>query len=224
MKRKFCSKCGDEKLLGEFHNSAASRDGKRPQCISCEKLRKEIYYINNKNKVKKSVKTYNKNNKEKVALFKKKYAKKYALENKKIIQKREKEYRKNNKKRIRTWNSEYSKKRRKTDKIFKLRINVSNMIRDSFRRNGLTKNMLTSNIIGCSFIELKNYLEKQFLHWMNWENKGLYNGQLNHGWDIDHIIPISSAKTIEDVIRLNHHTNLQPLCSYINRDVKKASI
>lgn len=28
---------------------------------------------------------------------------------------------------------------------------------------------------------------------------------------IDHIIPISSAETLEDVYRLNHYTNLQPL-------------
>ena len=34
---------------------------------------------------------------------------------------------------------------------------------------------------------------------MNWENYGLYNGELNYGWDIDHIIPISSAKTEEEV-------------------------
>ncbi len=40
------------------------------------------------------------------------------------------------------------------------------------------------------------------------------------GWDIDHVIPTSKAKTIQDVIKINHYTNLQPLCSYINRDVK----
>ena len=56
---------------------------------------------------------------------------------------------------------------------------------------------------------------------MTWDNKGLYNGELNHGWDLDHIIPIDTAITEEDVIRLNHYTNLQPLCSKINRDIKK---
>ena len=53
------------------------------------------------------------------------------------------------------------------------------------------------------------------------KNRGLYNGELNYGWDIDHIIPISSAITEEDIIRLNHYTNLQPLCAYINRVIKK---
>ena len=56
---------------------------------------------------------------------------------------------------------------------------------------------------------------------MTWENRGLYNGEFNYGWDIDHIIPLSSAETEEDIIKLNHYTNLQPLCSKINRDIKK---
>ena len=59
---------------------------------------------------------------------------------------------------------------------------------------------------------------------MNWDNHGKYNGEFCYGWDIDHIVPISSAKDKEDVIRLNHHTNLQPLCSKMNRDVKKNKI
>jgi hypothetical protein len=34
----------------------------------------------------------------------------------------------------------------------------------------------------------------------------------NHGlWHIDHIKPIALATTEEEVIKLNHYTNLQPL-------------
>ena len=60
-----------------------------------------------------------------------------------------------------------------------------------------------------------------FEEWMNWENKGLYNGELKYGWDIDHRIPISSATSEEEMIKLNHYTNLQPLCSYTNRYIKR---
>ena len=63
----------------------------------------------------------------------------------------------------------------------------------------------------------KDYLEKLFTDQMNWENYGII-------WDIDHIIPISSAITEEDIIRLNHYTNLQPLDSYINRYIKKDKV
>jgi hypothetical protein len=43
-------------------------------------------------------------------------------------------------------------------------------------------------------------------------------GQLN--LHIDHIIPISTAKTEQDVIKLNHYTNLQWL---IDKDNLKKS-
>jgi hypothetical protein len=59
---------------------------------------------------------------------------------------------------------------------------------------------------------------------MNWDNKGNPKDGiigLNKTWDIDHIIPLSSATCEEDLIRLNHYTNLQPLCSYYNRFIKK---
>ena len=56
---------------------------------------------------------------------------------------------------------------------------------------------------------------------MTWENRGLYNGELNYGWDIDHIIPSSSGLNYNDIIKLNHYTNLQPLCSYTNRVIKR---
>ena len=55
-------------------------------------------------------------------------------------------------------------------------------------------------------------------------NYGMYNGELNYGWDIDHIIPTSSAKDEDSIIKLNHFKNLQPLCSKINRDIKRDNI
>jgi 5-methylcytosine-specific restriction endonuclease McrA len=59
---------------------------------------------------------------------------------------------------------------------------------------------------------------------MSWENYGLYNGELNYGWDIDHIIPLSKASTKDEFYELSHYTNMQPLCSKTNRDIKKDKI
>ena len=39
---------------------------------------------------------------------------------------------------------------------------------------------------------------------MSFENQGPI-------WELDHIIPIASAKTIEEIITLNHYSNIQPL-------------
>ena len=58
---------------------------------------------------------------------------------------------------------------------------------------------------------------------MTWDNYGLYNGELNYGCDIDHVIPMVKATNKGEVIELNHFTNLQPLCSKINRDIKRGN-
>ena len=112
----------------------------------------------------------------------------------------------------------------KSDPLFNLRIKIRNSIKDSFRGTIFYKKNKTREILGCSFEDFKLYLELQFEHWMNFDNYGKYNGEFNFGWDIDHIIPTSSAKTEEEIIKLNHYTNLKPLCSKINRDIKRNNI
>ena len=59
---------------------------------------------------------------------------------------------------------------------------------------------------------------------MSWENYGNPKDGIlepNKTWDIDHIEPISNAKNEEKLLELNNFKNLQPLCSYYNRQVKR---
>ena len=160
---------------------------------------------------------YNKNyysaNKEKIIQKRKKY---YILNKKKILA-RDRIYCKNNREKI----NNRIKLKENTSEIFKLKKNTRALIRNSFSFIKSVKNSKTEQILGCTYNQFKKYIEDKFKSWMNWGNRGLYNGKLNYGWDLDHIIPISTAKTIEDVIALNHHTNFQPLCSKINRDIKR---
>jgi len=141
-------------------------------------------------------------------------------------------YRENNKEKIKMYyqlNKEVLKEkanvrrinRKKNDMLYKLSLNIASLIRQSIIKNGYTKKTRTYNIVGCSYIELRDYIENRFEPWMNWDNYGKYNGELNYGWDIDHIIPISSATSEDDIYKLNHYTNLQPLCSYVNRYIKR---
>jgi hypothetical protein len=74
----------------------------------------------------------------------------------------------------------------------------------SFKSNFTKKSKKTSEILGCTFEDFKIYLESKFDENMNWENQGTY-------WHLDHIIPISSAQTEQEVYKLNHYTNFQPL-------------
>jgi hypothetical protein len=133
----------------------------------------------------------------------------------------QKEYRKQNSKEIKTKRNIYLQVKKETDPLFKLTCSIRGAIRQSFKRSSYTKNSKTYQILGCSFEEVKQYLENKFEDWMSWDNRGLYNGTPNYGWDIDHIIPLASATTEDELIKLNHYSNLQPLCSYINRDIKK---
>lgn len=157
-------------------------------------------------------KEYVENNKEKIAAYKKNWAN----ENKEHLNEyRKRYYEKNRKKTFQKF-----KERCDKDSAYKLKILIRKNISKAFRTRGFEKPNNTTKILGCTFQEFKEHIEHKFQPWMNWDNYGLYNGTPNYGWDIDHIIPLSSSTTIEDIIALNHYSNLQPLCSFINRDVK----
>jgi hypothetical protein len=149
------------------------------------------------------------------------YNKRYKLENKEKQILVKKIYYINNKEYLMKKHTEYLNKRYKNDILFRLQILSRSSIKNIFINKNIKKKSKTKEIIGCSFEELRTYLENKFEPWMNWGNQGRYNGEFDYGWDIDHIIPLSSAKNEEDIIKLSHYSNLQPLCSKVNRDIKK---
>jgi hypothetical protein len=181
----------------------------RKKNIEKKKEQNKLYYQSTKEKRK----NYYEENKNKII----KQNKKYREENKDKISKTKKKYREENKNEI----NKYFRDRCKNDIIFKISSNLRSNISLSIKKLNKNKKSKTELILGCSFEEFKLYLESKFESWMTWDNYGLYNGELNYGWDIDHIKPVSSAKTISELIGLNHYTNLQPLCSKVNRDIKK---
>ena len=105
--------------------------------------------------------------------------------------------------------------------ISKLKIKSRSLISNSLKFTGKKKDTKIEKLLGCKITDFKIYIESNFEPWMNWNNKGRYNGEFEFGWDIDHIKPLNSATTMEEIIKLNHYTNLVPLCSKINRDIKK---
>lgn len=224
MKR--CRRCSIEKELSLYYKHKYHKDGHEQICKECrscqtKKFRKndptyrerhnlqaKKYRKDNKEKVKESKKLYYINNSESVKQYMKKY---FSVEE--------------NKKRKIKNNIRRRDERIQYDPTFSFICIVKEFIRNSFKRGANSKNGLkTKEILGCTFEEFKLHLESKFESWMTWENRGRYNGDFNFGWDIDHIVPISSAENIDEVIKLNHYTNLQPLCSKVNRDIKKNNI
>jgi hypothetical protein len=80
---------------------------------------------------------------------------------------------------------------------------VRGRVNKFLKSKNITKTNKTFDIVGCTPEFLKEHLEQQFTEGMSWDNQGK--------WHIDHIIPLSSAKTEEEIYKLCHYTNLQPL-------------
>jgi hypothetical protein len=181
------------------------------------------YVILNKEKIKVKKKEYREKNKEKIKEYEKNY--RQNVRSKDInFKEYMKVYRSKNKENIKTHRNNYELNRRQNEPLYKLKCNISSLIRQSIKLKGYMKETRTHEILGCSYEDFKIHLEKQFTEWMTWDNYGNpVDGLIkpNKTWDIDHIIPTSSATSEEELLKLNHYTNLQPLCSYHNRYIKK---
>jgi len=209
-----CKICTEEKEINDFVKEKNSKLGYRTICKKCHYQRSRKWIAENKEKNDENRKKWDVENKEKNNNYKKKYKEK----NEEIVKENSRRYWKSPKGKL--YRSEYRKRRRENDVLYHLECSVRSSIKQSFRRNRQVKKSNTTKILGCSISEFRSYLESKFESWMNWGNYGKYDGTLNFGWDLDHIIPISIAKNEEEVIKLNHYTNLQPLCSKVNRDIK----
>jgi hypothetical protein len=216
-----CKKCEMDKDEHCFGKCSRSKNGFKSKCKECYKELGRIYRLNNKEAVNNSRKLYYKNNKEKW--------KEYEENKKEILKEKKRVYYLNNKEKRKEYNRLNREKRNIkrsliTDKLYRIKNSIRSSIGRSIRNKGYVKSIRTQEILGCSFNEFYSYLESNFEDWMNWDNYGLYNGEFNYGWDIDHIIPLNEVIIEVDILKLNHYTNLQPLCSKINRDIKKDKI
>jgi hypothetical protein len=171
-------------------------------------------------KNKEKQKEYYETNKEKIS----EQQKKYYEENKQTFLQNRKKYREENKNIITTYKTKYHKNKLNTNPIYKLKHNIRSLIRESIKKRGHKKLSKTEIILGCTFEEFKNYIESKWESWMTWDNYGNPKDGVfepNKTWDYDHIIPMKEGLTEIEVIKLNHHTNIQPMCSYHNRFVKR---
>jgi len=223
MESKICNVCDMEKPISEFHKDKTKKGGYRNKCKTCQSTYIKKYYKDNKEILTKKNKEWRKNNHHSIIERNKDWKKNNPDKYKKIQRK----YVMKNKDKILEYRREYEKKRKSEDPVFKLRCYLARTISDVIRENNFKKKSKTCEILGCSFKGFKKYLESQFEDWMNWDNYGNPKDGIlepNKSWDIDHIIPISLAETEDDIIRLNHYSNLRPLCSYYNRNIKRNDI
>jgi len=220
MEKKICKKCLTEKDICEFGILRKNKDGLRNECKSCRiinrKLNLEKIKFQEKLRRLKNEEIINKKQKEYRKIFSNELKVKrdeYRNKNREKLNLSSKKWKSQNQEKVKDWRQKnrkyfnnYNKIRCETDILFKIKRNIRSRI-NKFIKN---KSQNSIDIIGLNINELKKYLEGKFKDGMCWKNYGKY------GWHIDHIVPLSSAKTEEEIYKLCHYTNLQPLWSTDN--------
>ncbi len=85
------------------------------------------------------------------------------------------------------------------------------MFRNTLRRTGMALKGAESpsRALGCDQSRLRDHIQARFSDGMSWE-------RYRH-WEVDHLTPLSAARSIAELVRLCHYTNLQPLWRRENR-------
>ena len=206
---KKCNKCGIEKLLNGFNKNQANKDKLSYKCKECDKKQSKGYKETNPNYMKgwhEINPNYNINYYQDNSNYFKEKNKEYREKNSECWVEYWKEYNKKYKENNPNYCKEYKQTRRKNDPIYKLQEGIRSNISNSFKRacsGKYSKRAKTIEMLGCEFEYFIQHIQSQFTEGMTLENYGK--------WHLDHIIPISSAKTEDEIIKLNHYTNFQPL-------------
>lgn len=143
------------------------------------------------------------------------------LQNKHVVLERSKQYYVKNKDRISKRGQAYfqANKSKIQERMCRyLKTNIQAKLSSALRRrmymalHGKGYQCWAVEHLGCTVIELKQYLETKFQPGMTWENWSF------GGWHIDHIQPLASfdLTDVEQVKRACHYTNLQPLWAVEN--------
>lgn len=192
MCEKTCSRCRETKPTFEFYKDKGCKDGFGSRCKTC---------------VKECATESQKNNRE----YRKEYLKNYTLRNrdKNIVKRRE--YRENNREYIKEYHRNYQVQRRASDKLFRVKHNIRNRLHSSFKNNNWKKDG-SEKLLGIKYENFIEYIESLFLEGMSWDNYGrCVEGDCANYWHIDHIIPLNTGETKEELEALCNYKNLRPL-------------
>lgn len=194
MEKRVCKKCNIEKPFSEFAKSKECKFGIQWTCKVCASNKTMEWQKDNIPKVRKAQKEYDERNPDKKKARKERHDKKYPEQ-------------------LKARRRRYTNKRIKEDPVFAYIMEIRKKTREyAFKKFTHTGNEFFE-IIGINVQGLREYFESKFLEGMSWDNRS--------EWHIDHIIPISTAKTIEEVEKLSHYTNLQPL--WKDENIKKGN-
>ena len=222
---KICKKCNVEKTSDCFYLSKRHVEGFGNECKQCVCSKRQIWYKNNTERSKEYVTKWRENNSDKVHQYRKKSKEKLGPEN---LYEYHKNYRSLNAERIGENRRRRDKERLATDQNYVTMRRLRRRIFMAFKKSKGIKQESTLELLGCSIIELRKYIENKFVDGMGWNNWG--SGFLTDDkgkavrnennrtipikqWHLDHIRPVSSFDLTdkEQQHQCFHYTNLQPL-------------
>jgi hypothetical protein len=200
---KCCTKCKVIKALECFRKRSDNKNLPTSWCRDClnfrVRLMRPIVYAKRKEYVRMYNKEYNKNNKDKISINKRKYY----LNNKDKKLAANREYLKNNRDKIIIKQRLNKARKYHSDPIFKAKENIRRLVALAFRNKNLDKPTTTQKILGVSsWQQFFDHLKGTSI-----KNYGIFDP--NQDYHIDHIIPLVTAKTIDEIKALNHYSNLQ---------------
>ena len=152
-KVKICSRCNQQKSFDEYHKDKKGVFGLKSSCKSCISTYMKSYTQENKEKIKQQGKVYRNNNEEKV----KQKVKEYQLKHKEHLYQKSKEYH----------FQQYH-----ISPYFKIKRLLRDRVSKILGNKGVTKK--SNELLGCSGVYLKSYLESLFFEEMSWGNHGGY--------------------------------------------------
>lgn len=184
---KKCASCDKTLSIDEFHFNKKTLTGLSPYCKECKSSSDKNY----KNNPAQGVESLLRKKKEYYYNLKTNHPEKYIIRRENARKRRN--YLKEN-------------QRVKSCEILLAKSKIRKILHYILKNNNMSKSKLvlkSEDILGCSFDFFKSHIESQFKEGMSWYNHGQ--------WHIDHKVPLNVSLTSDDVLKLNHYTNLQPL-------------
>ena len=192
---KICRLCKQSLPFSFFHKCNRSKDKLKNSCKDCRNRESREYIKNNRTKYNAYQLKWQKANLEKRHEYRENAKHKYGSANISALR-----WQKNNKEMINT----KRKQKYQTDPKYKMICDIRSLVSHIFSNSGYTKDQKTEKIIGIGYEELVEHLIKTCI-----DRYGHFDP--TEKYHIDHIIPISSGVTEEEIIKLNHFSNLQLL-------------
>lgn len=229
---KVCSKCGGADFVKKGCRACLASSNAAWRAANSEHL--AAYKARNRERDRAKEAEYRAKNPDKVVASRQRfvathpgkmteYQRRHYCENRDEIKQRSRDYYAANKDRLselaKKWKASNPEKRAEIARRYKEKVRstpegklasrIAARIRAAFASGGYKKSGKTAEILGCDWEFFKSHIERQFLPDMTWARFG---SEIH----LDHIVPIASAECEDDIVRLNHFTNLRPLWSIDN--------